>query len=64
MKIHMKPMFRAAGCAVLFGALTVLAASGKEDEKAQEAAPQTADKPVDFFRRVLFLMILVFGCCD
>ncbi|EFM59721.1 efflux transporter, RND family, MFP subunit [Brucella sp. BO2] len=39
MKIHMKPMFRAAGCAVLFGALTVLAACGKEDEKAQEAAP-------------------------
>lgn len=39
MKIHMNPMFRAAGCAVLFGALTVLAACGKEDEKAQEAAP-------------------------
>ncbi|WP_094283773.1 efflux RND transporter periplasmic adaptor subunit [Brucella ceti] len=39
MKIHMNLMFRAAGCAVLFGALTVLAACGKEDEKAQEAAP-------------------------
>ncbi len=39
MKIHLKSMFRAAGCAVLFSALTMLAACGREDKDANEAEP-------------------------